>query len=158
MKKLLLSLLFTFSSSAFAMLTSSDINLQISDNGYAQPKGGIVTIALSDALISDVQYNVTCHVSNPNAPDSIIFKFATTHTYCPTMGGCGGLMVNSIRMNSNQVKLTKTDNEIEFLQVMTETYDKETKITIQNLDNTATAIVSHCVAVPDTNITAKQSA
>src|SRR5579862_9258141 len=151
MKKIIIGLLLALSSSSFAAPMSSTINLPVPDQGSVAPHGGEISIPLSGYLIDDVRYDVTCHVYNGNGADGLIIKVSKINTYCPTMGGCGGITVNGSFPGSNQVNLTQSDNAILYMGVMTQKYDPKGALIFQNLDNDRAAIVSQCVAKPSVN-------
>lgn len=153
MKKIILSAMllsvmqFTF---ANPILTStSTIQVPVPNGGTVAPMGGVLVIPIGGVLINRIVYNVTCHISNPNTPEPVTVKLSTENTYCPTLGGCGGYIVNGKYPASNQVNLTEADNIVTYIKAMGTAYDKSA-VDVTNLDTTATVTVSHCEAVPAT--------
>lgn len=149
MKRMILSALcITATQLSFANPLTSTIQVPVPNGGVVAPAGGVLGVPLNGYLIPNTLYDVTCHVSNPNMPDSIILRLGHQGTYCPTMGGCGGYIVNGKYPPSNQVAFTNADNTITFTKTLVVDYDQTGALLFTNLDMTSTAVVSNCEAKP----------
>ena len=145
-KLLLIGCLSLFLQIAAAAPLSSSINLPI-PNSTVGPMGGISSVPLSGVILNNVSYDINCQVSNPNNPESITIQLLTQSTYCSSRGGCGGYIVNG-KPSTSQVNLNQANNSVVFAGIMTVDYDKKGAVSFRNLDTTASATISNCVATP----------
>lgn len=91
---------------------------------------------------------VTCHVTDPNLPKSIAFKFQINGSNGPS---AINYSVNGVTTNAyGQTDLSGADNIVTAQNVIPNTNMGTLAYVFQNLDTTASATVSNCSAVPVT--------
>jgi hypothetical protein len=135
--------------------------LPVPDNGLVAPNGGVIIVDLKDNVINDVSYVVSCHISNPVAPEALSFKLSKIDPNC--QGKCKSkIYVNGksihTKDNTAQAYLKDADNIVIFGKVINPSQvpagasQPSTTLVFQNLNNTTAASVGNCVAVPTDSI------
>lgn len=147
MKKIFISicLFFLTASSSFALLKTRDVPV-ISLKGGAISAKGSLSINLSK-LEEGIFYQISCNIKTS---DSTIMNFKTTptgHTWDKDFHIINGRRVNGSLALGVNLKLDKTDNAfITVINIFLKTQNEA--LNILNLDNSVTAQVSNCSAIP----------
>ncbi len=155
MEKIILAFCFFIFNAFLVQASASEENKEMApiplQGGVVAPNS-IFKISLTQALIKNRYYEVTCDIENQNytSDDPVIMKLSYSY-YDPTYGGRGGvgeITVNGHQLVHDQILLDKLENDYLALDIYTSvsgvpyTFD----LTFENFNLKHSVTVKNCYA------------
>lgn len=118
------------------------------NHSEVSPYPGKLSIVLNDVkkgMHNDVNYTLTCHLTNPTKEVLMTQMDIDPYAVCGNLGGCGSISLNG-NGTSKMLHLTPGQNTFVYTGLMTASYNPNTKLVFTNYDNNSSVFVDDCKA------------